>query len=130
MTNVQAALNNTLRHFISATQRACMAELLKSEEAAFFAEKIRELNDIVTHMPLPYETDGQGGRAIAHLHYFKGACDWWITERDSSEEQIQSFGRADLGYGPELGYISIKELIENGVELDLHWTPKPLRDCG
>jgi hypothetical protein len=29
------------------------------------------------------------------------------------------------GYEPELGYISIEELLENGAELDLHWTPKP-----
>lgn len=41
-------------------------------------------------------------------------------------EQHQAFGAANLGYGAELGYISIEELKENNVELDLYWTPKPL----
>ena len=42
------------------------------------------------------------------------------------EGQIQAFGLANLGYGAELGYICIKELIEHGIELDLYWTPKTL----
>jgi len=63
---------------------------------------------------------------IAHLHYFTGSGDWYITERDTSTEQHQAFGLADLGYGGELGYISIAELIANNVELDLHFTPQPL----
>jgi len=55
--------------------------------------------------------------------------DWYITEKDMGDEQIQAFGLADLGMGfPELGYISIEELVENGVELDLHWTPKTLAE--
>ena len=77
-------------------------------------------------MPQTYEQDGMGEQAIAHLHYFTSGCDWYITERDSDpdgEGQIQAFGSANLGYGPELGYISIKELLENGAELDLYFTP-------
>ena len=52
--------------------------------------------------------------------------DFYITERDSDEDgqgQIQAFGLADLGYGAELGYISIAELISNHVELDFHFKP-------
>ena len=68
--------------------------------------------------------------AIVYLHYFKGNMDWYITEKDMiEEEQNQAFGYADLGLGfGELGYISLIELAENGVELDLHWTPKTLRE--
>jgi hypothetical protein len=29
---------------------------------------------------------------------------------------------------PELGYISIEELVANGIELDLYWTPKTLAE--
>lgn len=129
MNEALKALNGPLAPFIGRSQRKCLKDLLKSEESGFFIAKILELEDIVSKMPLPYETDGQGGTSVVHLHYFKGSCDWWITERDSSVEQIQSFGRADLGYGPELGYISIQELIDNDVELDLYWTPKQLQDC-
>ena len=41
--------------------------------------------------------------------------------------QVQAFGIADLGMGPELGYISIPELLANGAELDLYYTkPKTI----
>lgn len=79
-------------------------------------------------MPLPYETDGQGSQAVARLHYFTGSADWYITERDSSAEQLQAMGLANLGYGCELGYISIAELISAGAELDLYWTPRTLAE--
>lgn len=42
-------------------------------------------------------------------------------ERDNCpacEGQIRAFGSADLGYGPELGYSSIKEPLDHDVELD------------
>ena len=39
---------------------------------------------------------------------------------------MQALGLANLGYGGELGYISIQELIDAGVELDVYWTPKTI----
>ena len=33
---------------------------------------------------------------------------------------------ANLGYGGELGYISLIELGQCGVEIDLHWKPVTL----
>jgi len=79
-------------------------------------------------MPRPYATDGTPtDDKIVHLHYFSGGSDWYIVERDSSDEQLQAFGLACLqGEYPEWGYISIQELIENGVELDLYFTPRPV----
>jgi hypothetical protein len=130
ITYARAALNGPLRHFIGGYQYVNLNHLLKLPDADFYADRILSIAETVDNMPLPYETDGQGDKILVYLHYFKGGCDWYITERDSSEEQIKSFGRADLGYGPELGYISIQELIENGAALDLHWRPKPLHDCG
>jgi hypothetical protein len=47
----------------------------------------------------------------------------------SEPAQLQAFGLADLGEGfPELGYISIVELVQAGVELDLYLTPKTLAE--
>lgn len=115
-----------LQPFIGRAQRLCLLELCQSEERQFFFDKLCELAEIVASMPKTGETDGQGGSAVCQLHYFIGGCDWHITERDAESPdwpgQHQAFGVADLGYGPELGYISIAELVENGAELDLHFT--------
>lgn len=81
-------------------------------------------------MPKTYEQDGKGLKAIAYLHYFTGNADWYITEKDMSDPdepgQLQAFGLANLGYGGELGYISIVELLKRGAELDYHFEPCPL----
>jgi hypothetical protein len=127
--NAYQALQS-LKPFINQGQLRRLAELVRnSEEREFFRAKVMELVNLIETMPRPYQQDGLGDEAIVYLHYFHGSADFHITERDSTEEQHQAFGRANIGYGAELGYISIQELIENQVELDLHWTPKPLKDC-
>lgn len=82
--------------------------------------------------------DGQDGKyknAVAYLHYFAGASDWYITELD--KENLMGFGYAILNGATEmseLGYISLIELTEkfDGVSpmlqpnLDQHFTPKTL----
>jgi len=115
-----------LRGFIGTAQLQAIGQLCYSEEKQFMFAKLAEMAGIVTDMPKTYETDGQGQQAIAQLHYFTGGCDWYITERDQETEQLQAFGLANLGYGGELGYISIVEILESGAELDLYWTPKPI----
>lgn len=117
-----------LRRFIGRSQRQAIRHGLDGEEGGHFADILADFCAIVAAMPKPYDTENQGENAIVHLHYFKGGCDWWITERDSSAQQLQAFGLASLGYEPELGYISIDELLAEGVELDLYWTPCPLAD--
>jgi hypothetical protein len=123
-----AAQLERLCHFIGRSQRQAIRYGLAGEEGGHFADILADLCATVDAMPKPYETENQGENAIVHLHYFKGGCDWWITERDSSAQQLQAFGLASLGYEPELGYISIDELLAEGVELDLYWTPRPLAD--
>lgn len=114
----------TLRAFMPTSQISSIVECLRTEEREFFREKIKELAQQVTTMPKTYEQDGKGDQTIVHLHYFKGSADWYITERDQERAQIQAFGLADLfGDGGELGYINIVELIRNGVELDMYFTP-------
>lgn len=124
-------IQQTLQAFINPSQLSVMATLRHdSEEGEFFENKLTEYANRFCNMPKSYETDGQGDEAIAHLHYFKNAADWFITERDMEDEQHQAFGYANLGNGPkggELGYISVEELKSVGAELDIHWTPKSLK---
>lgn len=72
-----------------------------------------------------------GDQAVVYLHYFYGRCDWFITEKDvEGDGTVQAFGMANLGYGGELGYISIEEIVQSDspIELDLHWQPKTLSE--
>ncbi len=115
-----------LKQFIGKPQLSAIGTGIRGEEGQFFKDKLIEVAKIIQAMPKTYGQDGMGDKAIAYLHYFSGGSDWYITEKDMEDEQLQAFGLADLGYGGELGYISIQELIDAGVELDLHWTPKTI----
>ncbi|MGN5571033.1 DUF2958 domain-containing protein [Xanthomonas citri] len=101
----------------------------RGEEGEHFRAKLDEFAERCMSMPKVYEQDGKGLDAIAHLHYFRGGNDWYITERDLSDEQLQAFGVASfLGHEPEQGYIGVNELIAHGVELDLYFEPTALRN--
>ena len=124
---------HTVKTFVGDNQLEAMGDGVRGEEGEFFKTLFVKLAETITNMPVTYKTDGQGNDAIVHLHYFRGNMNWYITEKDmgdgDGDEQIQAFGLADLGMGyPELGYISIEELVSNGVELDLYWTPKTLAE--
>ena len=108
-------------NIIGATQLRAIFEFSRGEEGPFFVDKLRELKLIFENMPKIYETENRRD-PIVHLHYFLHGCHWWITERDTSEEQLQAFGAASLhGDTPELGYISIEEITRLGAEIDLYW---------
>ena len=121
-----------VREFTSKEQFQAMRAGLRCEEAQHFQDKFMEYGERIATMPKTYEQDGKGDEAIAYLHYFNAGQDWYITEKDTEtpEEsgQHQAFGLADLGYGGELGYISIVELVKAGVELDLYFKPKTLAE--
>lgn len=121
----QAALQ-ALAPFLSRGQMSAVREGMRGEEGQFFINKMIELADRIATMPHTYQQDGKGDDAVAYLHYFKGGADWYITEKDKDGDVDQAFGQADLGDGPELGYISIRELVSNGVELDFHFEPTTL----
>ena len=118
-------LLTNLSKFMGKSQKSCLADNLRGEERVYFAEMLNALTKRIKGMPVSYQTDGQGNNAIAHLHYFSAGSDWYITEKDMDGDTPQAFGLAKL-YSmedAELGYISIEELIQNEVELDLHWKP-------
>ncbi|MHB1581954.1 MAG: hypothetical protein ACYCQM_14600, partial [Acidithiobacillus sp.] len=63
---------------------------------------------------------------IQQRHYFTSGFDWYITEKDMTGAGIdQAFGLA-IAPERELGYISIRELVANGAELDLYFDPTTL----
>ena len=117
-----------LKKFISKQQINSLEYLLKSEEKQYFKDKIDEIYTIVDTMPKTYDTDGEGDSAIVYLHYFINNSDFYITEKDIEDEQLQAFGLVSLsGDEPELGYVPISELIDMNVELDLYWSHKTLK---
>ena len=121
-----------INQFMGAAQLKVMGDGCRGPEADYFKDKIVEMAGVIEGMPVSYETDGLGMDAVVQLHYFLNGWDWYITEKDVNKDgrgQLQAFGFADSGegFGPELGYISIKEIVRCGAELDLHWTPCTLR---
>lgn len=118
-----------LAGFMSASQMNAVKEGMRGEEKQYFISKMVELEALIKGMPKTYDQDGMGDDAVASLHYFKGGADWYITEKDVSGDQEQAYGLADLGNGQggERGYISIVELIGEGVELDFGFAPQTLK---
>lgn len=112
-----------LAPFVPRFQLSILEGLIDGEEGQYFIDTVVELDYLIQQMPQTYEQDGKGDQAVAYLHYFRGNMDWYITEKDMEDEQLQAFGLANLGYGAELGYISIEELKANNVEIDLHFVP-------
>jgi len=128
---------NTLKPFISKRQLAAITSTFHGEEKQYFFDKVVKLAALIADMPKTCQQDGKGDAAIVHLHYFNGGMDWYILEKDAGsdddhpldkDKQFQAFGFANLGHGGELGYISIDELIEHSIEIDLYFEPKTLRE--
>lgn len=116
-------------------KRQCFAfqEFLQGEEGQFYADKLTEFEQLLATMPVTYEQDGKGEDAIAYLHYFThGGSDFYVTEKDKTGNgRKQAFGWACLNDDEEnadYGYIAIDELLRLGVELDLYFTPAPMRE--
>ena len=124
-----------MNQFIGKSQLSAIGSACRGEEGKHFLDMVAKMQIHIATMPKSYETDGQGDEAIAQLHYFNGGSDWYITEKDAGspddEErgvQAQAFGFACLGddENAEMGHIHIQALIENGVELDLYYTPETI----
>ena len=118
-----------IQEFIGKQQAACLRDALRGEEGEYFDKMLTELDELIKNMPHTYQQEKTPiDEQIVYLHYFKGSCDVFITEKDKGDVdepgQHQAFGYTDLGYSAELGYISIVELLENNVELDLYFEPK------
>ena len=117
-----------LINFVNRSQLTVMVQNCRGEEGLYFCNLLVKTANIIVSMPRRYEQENLGDQAVVHLHYFYGGYDWFITEKDTDPGiQNQAFGLAVV-HEAELGYISIAELIQNGVEFDLHWTPRTLSE--
>ncbi|MCU7801034.1 MAG: hypothetical protein KZQ70_13080 [gamma proteobacterium symbiont of Lucinoma myriamae] len=114
----------SIKGFVCSSQLNAIGHACRGEEKQFFFDKMVEVFETVKGMPVTYEQDGKGENAIAYLHYFKGNYDAYITEKDIEDEQLQARGWSKFyGNNFEDGYISLVELIDSQIELDLHFTP-------
>jgi hypothetical protein len=126
------ALNGPLVDFMPRSERLSLLQTLRdSEERYGIAQVVLDAKKRIDECPVTYAQDGAEDPMV-HLHYFRGGVDAWITEKDvdwpAQGDYDQSFGFVNLmgtrKVDAEMGYTSIKEMIESGVELDLYFTPK------
>ena len=110
--------------FLGSAQTRTLKQAMRGEERSWFETRMVEISNILKTLPDLGKTDGQGDSVMMQLHYFTSGADWYISELDTTT--LNAFGWVDLGYGGELGYISIKELLKNSAELDLHFEPTSL----
>ena len=83
-------------------------------------------------LPALYSQEAKGGDAMVVVKFFDptGSWTWYATEFDGED---LFFGFVE-GFERELGYFSLVELETTkvrfglGIERDLWWTPKPLRE--
>lgn len=110
---------------------AVLAQNLKGEEGIAIADVIKRALNTFTAMPHTYQTEDQED-PTAHLHYFVGSWDWYITEKDCRLDQVQAFGLTKSIACPdgELGYINLEQITGVGAELDLYFSPAPLSYFG
>lgn len=120
---------NSISNFIGQSQIRALLEISNTEEFDHILNIIENLSKTISDAPKIYEQDGKGDDAVAFLHYFGPSSDFYILEKDTSNKQHQAFGLSYIrGYDPELGYISINELLKNNIELDLYFKPKTIHD--
>ncbi len=89
---------------------------------------------IAAQMPALYGQEEQGENAIARVKLFTPWTNWTWYATEYDPEQRLCFGVV-VGHERDLGYFSLAELEEirgpGGlkIERDLHWKPRPLKDC-
>lgn len=109
------------------------------EDEALAAETARQAHtlmppQIAAQLPPLYGQEERGDEAIAHVKFFTAWTNWTWYCSEFDPEQRLCFGIV-VGHEREFGYFSLAELEEirgpGGlrIERDLHWTPKPLKEC-
>ena len=116
--------NNKQPAFSKEAKKIVPKHQLKFLESINYSEQedaTENVNNAVFSIPKLYGQDGVKDKTI-YLHYFFGNQDWYITEYDRNSGEF--FGYVNLGYGAEMGYISVQELINNQkIELDFYFKP-------
>jgi hypothetical protein len=123
MERTQAERGALLGRYIGKKQLATMQQLTHGEEGQWFKQKLLDIELTIDQHAGKCSDDDD---SIVIMHYFHRGGDWWILEIPKDPDEDAAFGYVRLTAMPEcaeLGSISIDELIENGVELDLYWAP-------
>lgn len=136
ITKAKSLLDGSLKNYIGSSQRSVLSSNLRGEEGRYFADMLIGLQAKIDAMPVLYCQEDLDDAAVVHLHYFLGGIiDAWVTEKHDDEtdphdpqDYDRAFGYRKVNGEAELGYMSIKEMIECGVELDLYWEPKTLKE--
>ncbi len=89
---------------------------------------------VAKKLPPLYSQDGKGEEAIARVKFFDpcGSWTWFASEYDP---ETRTFFGIVVGFERELGTFSLDELemyrgrMGLGIERDLHFSPRPLREC-
>lgn len=104
--------------------------LMRQDTYAETSLAIEVLYERFMKCPRTYQTDGNKGKAVCQFRYFAEDSEYHIVELDvSGPPHHQAYGYGSLnGYYPELGYISIPELMSAGFELDLQFVPQTLSE--
>lgn len=84
--------------------------------------------ELEKQFPNLYEQDGKGMNAIVYARFFHPFSNWtwYATEFDPNDKLF--FGYVN-GFEGELGYFGLEELEEAGIERDLYFDSKPLKDA-
>lgn len=90
--------------------------------------------EIADRLPPLYSQEDQGENAIAQVKFFTPWTNWtWFASEYDPTDRL--FFGVVVGQEREFGNFSLDEMeaIEGPgglrIERDLHWTPKPLKEC-
>lgn len=85
-------------------------------------------------LPPLYSQEDKGGDAVALVKFFTPWTGWtWYASEYDPDKRL--FFGVVIGQEREFGYFSLDELeaIEGPADLrierDLHWSPRPLKEC-
>ena len=124
-------------HSPAASEEALVDEIREDEVLARqTAQEARTLlpPSIAAQLPPLYSQEEQGDSAIAVVKFFTPWTNWtWYATEYNPEKRL--FFGVVVGHERELGYFSLDELeTVRGpggltIERDLHWKPRPLKEC-
>lgn len=111
---------------------------MEEDEAMAAAEAARAHTlmpaEIAAEMPALYSQEEKGAEAVARLKLFTPWTNWtWFASEYDPADRL-CFGVV-VGHEREFGYFSLAELEAirgpGGlrIERDLHWKPRPLKEC-
>jgi hypothetical protein len=121
------AANGVIRPFFSASQLFVIEQACKGAQANLFIQKVVDIEKLIVSMPVITGQDGlDDDEIMVYLHYSDGCNDWFIAEKDMDGGATWAFGYTTLDNMKNcsgLGFISISDLVERGVEFDLYFKP-------